>query len=312
MQGNFVNTALMPGLDRNRAEFWHGHLSRMGVASAMESGPPPKARSNALLAVVAIVLLVVGFVSGYYLGRPASTPASPPGPVNDLARANTIPRVDGWFRNTTVSYLDYGPQPNVAVPILVFFQVASPATPVAGQKNIIDTIPGQPGYSDFWRVYKVLAPTGYVANSIRSLADAVASGYTIEATDLLVNCPVVNPNATIHGSSGSPVSGWYRNRQVFYFDEGMNSPADGSVVGDAPIYAFFHADGTEVTGQKNVIDVRPGDAGYSDLWNVVKVVVGPAYMANDLKDARSILEAANMGQVTLQTTEIYVNCPVVT
>src|SRR2546428_4929267 len=235
------------------------------------SSPPPKGVSRAVFAIVAIVLLVAGLGAGYLLGRPAATPA--PGPVDGLSRANTIPRVDGWYRNTSVSYLDYGPQSNVAVPILAFFQAGSPATPVAGQKNIIDTIPGQPGYNDFWRVYKVLAPNGYVANSIRSLADAVASGYAIEATNIVVNCPVVNPNATIAGSSATPVAGWYRNRDVFYFDEGTRSPAAGSVVQDAPIYAFFPSDGTPVSGQRNVIHVLPRAAGYSDLWRVVKSVV---------------------------------------
>jgi hypothetical protein len=210
-----------------------------------------------------------------------------------------------------VSYLDYGPQSNVAVPILAFFQAASPAMPVAGQKNIIDTIPGQPGYSDFWRVFKVLAPSGYVANSIRSLGDAVASGYAIEATGIVVNCPVVNPGATIQGSTSTPTSGWYRNREVFYFDHGASSPGHGFVVDSAPIYAFFHADGSAVAGQKNVIDVRPGDAGYSDLWRVSKVTVGGTYTANDLKDARSILAARDAGQVTVAVTDIYVNCPVV-
>mgnify|MGYP001570165275 CR=1 FL=1 len=276
----------------------------------MEPSPvAPKPRSSVVFAIVAIALLVGGLGAGYYLGRPA--PAGAPGPVDQLPRANTIPRVDGWYRNASVSYLDYGAQSNVAVPLLAFFHAESPTTPIAGQGNIIDTIPGQPGYSDFWRVYKVLAPSGYVANSIRSLADAVASGYTIEATDLVVNCPVVNPGATIQGSSMPAVSGWYRNREVFYFDHGISSPADGSVVGDAPIYAFFHADGTPVAGQRNVIDVLPGDAGYSDLWRVVKVVVDASYMADSLKDARSILAARDAGQVTLETTEIYVNCPVV-
>jgi len=273
------------------------------------SSPPPKARTRAVFAVIAISLLLVGVGVGYLLGRP--TPAPAPGPVDGLARANTIPRVDGWHRNASVSYLDYGPQSNVAVPILAFFQASSPTTPVAGQRNIIDTIPGQPGYSDFWRVYKVLAPAGYVANSIRSLAEAVASGYTIEATDTIVNCPVVNPGATIQGSSSSPVSGWYRNREVFYFDHGTGSPAEGFVVVDAPIYAFFHGNGTPVAGQRNVIDVLPTQPGYSDLWKVVKVVVGATYVADSLRDARSILAAAEAGQVSLETTTIYVNCPVV-
>lgn len=273
------------------------------------SSVAPKARSSAVFAIVAIVLLVAGFGAGYYLARPA--PATAPGPVDGLDRPSTIPRVDGWYRNVSVSYLDYGLQPNVAVPILAFFQAASPGTSVAGQRNVIDTIPGQPGYSDFWLVYKVLVPSTYEANSIRSLAAAVASGYTIEATDLVVNCPVVNPGARIAGSAAPPVSGWYRDREVFYFDHGTNSATDGSVVRDAPIYAFFRADGTPVSGQRNVIDVLPGDAGYSDLWRVVKVVVDAAYVANDLKDARSILAARDAGQLTLETTDLYVNCPVV-
>ena len=277
--------------------------------SMESSSAPPKPRSNALFAILSIVLLLAGLGVGYSLGRPA--PASVPVPVDDLARVNTIPRVDGWYRGGSVRYLDFGPQSNIAVPILVFFQSASPNSPVLVQKNIIDTIPGQPGYSDFWRVYKVLVPAGYVANSIRSLADAVASGYTIEATDRIVNCPVVNPNSTIQGSSATPVSGWYRNREVFYFDQGGNSPADGSVVRDAPIYVFFQSDGSPVPSQRNVIDALPGDANYSDLWEVVKVVVGSAYAPNSLKDANAILAAEEAGQLTLETTDIYVNCPVV-
>jgi len=154
-------------------------------------------------------------------------------------------------------------------------------------------------------------PDGYVANSIRSLGEAVASGYTIQETNTIVNCPVVNPNATIAGSSQTLVSGWYRNRDVFYFDEGTRSPAEGLVVVAAPIYAFFHSDGTAVAGQRNVIDALPGNSNYSDLWNVVKVVVDASYVANDLKDARSILAANGAGQLNLEMTTIYVNCPVV-
>jgi len=268
---------------------------------------PPKARPNMVFAVIAIVLLVAGLVVGYYVPRPA--PAAL-GPVDGLPRPDVIPRVDGWNRGQAVSYLDYGPQPNVAEPILVFFQAASPDIPVAGQRNVIDTIPGQPGYSDFWRVYKVLVPPGYVANTIRSFEDAVASRYDIEATSLVVNCPVVNSNATIQGSSARPVSGWYRNREVFYFDHGMNSPSNGNIVVDAPIWVFFESDGTPVAGQKNVIDALPGDANYSDLWRVVKVVVGTTYVPDSLRDASAILAASEAGQVTLEATDIYVNCPV--
>ncbi len=266
-------------------------------------------RSNALFAVVAIVLLVVGLGAGYLLGRPA--PQSPPKPIDNLLRASTIPRVDGWYKGGNVSYLDYGPVLNVSLPILAFFQAASPDTPVTGQRNIIDTIPGQPGYSDFWRVHKVFVPANYVANSIQSFEEAVASGYKIQATDTIVNCPVVNPNATIQGSSTGKVAGWYRGHEVFYFDQGARSAGAGFVVQSAPIYAFFYTNGSAVTGQRNVIDVRPGDPGYSDLWRVTRVTVNANYVANSLKAASDIMTAANGGTLTLQVTNMFVNCPVV-
>src|SRR5205809_5341268 len=166
------------------------------------SPPPRKGRSNVLFAIIAIALLLVGIGAGYVLGRPA--PTSMPGAVNNLARPSAIPRVDGWFRNASVSYLDFGPQANVALPILVFFLASSPSSPVAGQRNIIDSIPGQPGYNDFWRVFRVLAPSGYVANTIRSLADAVTSGYKIQMPATVVNCTDVNQNETDAGSPPPP------------------------------------------------------------------------------------------------------------
>src|SRR5437899_12433644 len=103
----------------------------------MEPSSPPsrKGRSNVLFAIVAIALLLVGIGAGYVLGRPA-TPV-PLGPVNSLARASAIPRVDGWFRNASVSSLDFGPQANVAVPIPVVFSASPPSTPAAAARKLI-------------------------------------------------------------------------------------------------------------------------------------------------------------------------------
>lgn len=61
----------------------------------------------------------------------------------------------------------------------------------------------------------------------------------------------------------------------------------------------------------STIDVLPGGPGHSDLWEVVKVVVDDTFVAETLKDARAILEAGVAGQVTLEATTIYPNCPVV-
>ncbi len=240
--------------------------------------------------------------------RPATTSPSTPAPVDNLAGRSTFPRIEGWYKGGSVNYTNYGSSGNVSQPILAFFQAASPSTPVAGQANIIDTIPGQPGYSDFWRVHKVLVPSSYVANTIRSFEEAVASGYTIQVTNTTVNCPVVNVNATTPGTVSAKTTGWYRDRVVFYFDHGPRSPSLGFIVQSAPIYAFFYTNGTSVPGQRNVVDVRPGDTGYSDLWKVTKVVVGASYVVNSLKSASAIMAST---QVTLQPTSMFVNCPVV-
>ncbi len=282
----------------------------MQSSSAPVKAPSKIAISKVLFGVLVIALLVAGFGTGYLLTRPA--PPSAPAPVDNLARPSTFPRVNGWYKNGNITYLDYGVSTNVSQPILVFFQAASPNTTVMGQRNIIDSIPGQPGYSDFWRVHKVLVPSSYVANTIRSFEEAVASRYTIQATTTIVNCPVVNLNATTPGTVSTKTFGWYRDRDVLYFDHGPRSPGLGFIVQSAPLYAFFYTNGTSVPGQRNVVDVKPTDPGYTDLWHVTKAVVGASYVVNSLKSASGIMAAVTSNQVTLQPTNMFVNCPVVT
>jgi hypothetical protein len=62
----------------------------------------------------------------------------------------------------------------------------------------------------------------------------------------------------------------------------------------APIYAMIRgitADGSPelVDGQGNIIDVKPGDAGYSDLWQVTAVMVPPDYRMNALKSRQDVM-----------------------
>jgi len=233
------------------------------------------------------------------------------GPVDGLDVPSTIPLIHGWYKGTEVTYFDFGLNPRTAIPIMVFFQEDNPDSPVMGQMNIIDAVPGQPGYSAFWRVYKVLAPNSYMANSITSLQGVLDSGFMIQETDIVVNCPVVNPETTTEMISYDLVQGWYRERMVYYFDFGANSGSMGSVVDKAPIYVFFDINGDHVDGQMNVIDVLPGDMGYSDLWHVHKVIVGFDYDANSLSSVDEIMSAVSAGDATIEETNLLVNCPIV-
>jgi len=56
-----------------------------------------------------------------------------------------------------VTYYNFDVLSTTPDPIYVLFR-AGEAAPVAGQLNIIDTIPGDAGYNDFWNVIKVTVP----------------------------------------------------------------------------------------------------------------------------------------------------------
>lgn len=274
---------------------------------------PPMAKGSPawLVASVAVVLFLVGLGGGYLLFRGTSGggATSNPGTVSGLPVPSTIPTVQGWDRNTSFTYLNFGLNTNVTAPILV---LTENGMAVAGQHNIIDVLPGQPGYTAFWRVYQVAVPSGYLANTIRSFAQVQALGYPVTATTTVVNCPVINPGTTIQGPNTAVVQGWYRNASVDYWAGETHSVTYGDVVGTAPLYALVYANGTEVPGQRHIVDVQPGQPGYSDLWQIVHVLVPSSYVANTYESRAALLAAQSQGSVTITATSTLVNCPVVT
>jgi hypothetical protein len=109
------------------------------------------------------------------------------------------------------------------------------------------------------------------------------------------------------------IKGWYKDREVEYYDFGANTKlTTGNSIGIAPIYVLIsgmNPDGSPrfVEGQNNIIAVKPGDQGYSDLWRVMLVSVPAGYRANELKSASAVM-AAGYG---ITETNMFVNCPVV-
>jgi len=108
------------------------------------------------------------------------------------------------------------------------------------------------------------------------------------------------------------VPGWYRDARVRYYDFGMNTPSSGGRVSVAPIYAFItgmdgNGDPVFVDGQHNVVDVVPGDSGYSDLWEVHLVTVPAGYQADSLRSAADV-EASGY---EMMVPGLFVNCPIV-
>ena len=217
------------------------------------------------------------------------------------------------------TYYNFDVQPAEPAPIYVLFRQGEDA-PVGGQLNIIDAIPGDPGYNDFWQVHRVTVDEEYEANSFTSFEDLMAAGLSIDATETLVNCPVVPEGSTatqrLGGGSAGLTQGWYRGQVAHYFSF-EEQPLTGTTVGAAPIFVTFNTNPGEEGGgppsgfvtemdsdqTHNVLAALPGASGYSPLWSVNPYDNADFASVGDLASA----EAANV----LDTGVALVNCPVV-
>jgi len=187
--------------------------------------------------------------------------------------------------------------------------------------NVIDMIPGDAGYNDFWQVMMVTVPKGYVANTIASFSDIQAAGYPITPTNTLVNCPVVPAGSTaslrIGGESPGLTQGWYRDQVVNYFNfsEATLTLANGAIP-TAPIYVTFNVNPDQPNGgpasgferepgsmqTHNVAASIPGQPGYSPLW---------AVGIYDDADFSSVATLTTAMAATLLAPGPLVNCPIV-
>jgi len=218
-----------------------------------------------------------------------------------------------------VRYYNFDVQPRTPAPIYVLFARGA-SDPIAGQLNIIDVIPGDTGYNDFWQIHKVTVPAGYVANTWTSFADLSDAGAAVEATQMIVNCPVVPDGSTaslrLGGGDTGLQSGWYKGKLVKYFSF-EEKALSGAEVPISPIYVTFNVNpdqpnGGPASGFKsesdgvqthNVVETLPSDAGYSPLWSVQAYDNADFGMVSDLTSASH----ANI----LGTNVATVNCPIV-
>lgn len=219
-----------------------------------------------------------------------------------------------------VSYYNFDVQPVDPAPIYVLFKEGQ-SSPVPGQLNIINVIPGAPGYNDFWLVHKVTVPSSYQANQVASLSEIEDAGYAVEATTAIVNCPVVPDGSSatkrIGGGPAGLQMGWYKEMVVHYFtfEEKALSTSAGKVP-TSPIYVCFNINADETDGgpssgfkvepgteqTHNVIATIPTNISYSPLWLV---------SAYDNEEFESVNDLSSAQAAPLMNLGATVNCPVV-
>jgi len=188
---------------------------------------------------------------------------------------------------SVVRYYNFDVQSTTPAQIYVLYR-ENEHKPVNDQLDIIDTIPGDEGYNDFWLVNKVMVPKDYKANTATSVADIKHANYKIEKTDKVVNYPVVpdGSKARLRFNKGDIHlhSAWYRGMiaKYFEFDEKELSTGGSDIVPVSPIYVTFNNNPDQPNGgpgsgfktepksaqTHNVPTTIPTDMGYSPLWLV--------------------------------------------
>jgi len=215
-------------------------------------------------------------------------------------------------------YYNFDVQPIAPAPIYV---VARNGRPIDGQLNIVDVVPGDPGYNDFWQVVMVEAPAEYVANTITSVDEIISAGLVMTATETLVNCPIVPEGSTaalrFGGAAAELHRGWYRDELVTYFSF-EEKALSGATVPTSPIYVTFNINPGQDGGgppsgfvtepgtarTHNVVATTPANAGYSPLWSV-QIYDNAAFAAvNNLATAeQAAVLVANAATVNCPTVE---------
>jgi len=220
-----------------------------------------------------------------------------------------------------VRYYNFDVQSTTPAPVYVLYRKGEDK-PVAGQLDIIDTLPGDKGYNDFRQVWKVWVPKNYVANTITAAAKLRKAGYKMEKTDALRNMPVVPDKsvarARLNGASAELQRAWYQDKVAKYFSFNETSlMAAGTDVPVSPIYVTFNVNPDQPNGgppsgfrtemnskqTHNVPSTLPGDGGYSPLWLVSVYDNADWPMVRDLD---SVLKAK-----LLAAGVATVNCPIV-
>jgi len=210
--------------------------------------------------------------------------------ANAPVNFDVVPFITQGFGPTgaVVKYYNFDVQTTTPAPIYVFLKPDS--TEVPGQLHVIDELPGESGYNDFWQVVKVHVPAGYTAKLASPL-----------------------------------VKGWYKDSAVFYLNfETLTANSDGTVPTDDIWVTFsinpgltgggpasgFETESPTSAQTHNVVASVPGQDGYSPLWivhayndsdfaSVMDTTTAEAASAKT--DAFGVVSPANGG----------VNCPVV-
>ena len=245
----------------------------------------------------AVVIDRFGKAAAHLLVRDAKHPLPGPGAPIDFDRPPLITAGLGPD-GKPVRYYNFDVQPDV--PATLYRVVRAGTHELVGE--VVDVVPGDPGYSDFWRTRVVEVPASVAAGAL-TRADQLR-GYPHTDGDEVIDCPIVPVGSKAR--KAEPRTLWYRGHQVTCLRFGAPLALAGGKVPTSPIYVTFGSEGFQTEGgtpqTHNVVFSVPGDLDYSPLWDVH--IYEPSFFSK-------VHDAQSAEQAPLAKHGPLVNCPIV-
>lgn len=224
-----------------------------------------------------------------------------------------VPLRTAYAAGRAVRYWDFGTASSSAEPVWVFRRRGTDGAAEAfGHPDLIDSVPGDMGYSPIRALFLVVVTGDYDGQRITSaqaLEDAIELGLVEEpmAMAVAVNWPVVLAGTVIEVGEGDapiePVEAYYRGRVVmhvplggmlenvgtFVLERGAISTPNVYVLrrqnevdalDEAVLERDLNEDG-DMQDSNVVFSVDAGEAGYTSIWQQVEVIVPPDYAFGD-------------------------------
>lgn len=205
------------------------------------------------------------------------------------------------------------PLPDFIVPMYVL--VDREGQPI--QQPIIDVIPGDAGYSPWWRIVMVTVTDAYAGENIWS-RDAIDTGVRMGLledpvpTETVVTCPVVRSDVRVQvakdGTTVAPTWAIYRNQRVDWirFQSDIAVPVEDRRMPIAPFFVFqridepfplveldagFDLDGDgSLAASNNIFQFDITEVGYTPFWYPVRVRTVSDFVSIDTASTAEDLE----------------------
>jgi hypothetical protein len=227
-----------------------------------------------------------------------------------------VPRIVGRAGGELVHYWSFGRAPRVGALAYVLVEPTSHGPrPVAHHPWLLDSIPGDPGYSPIRRLQYVQVTPAYRGErlpTVRALTDAIELGLVEDPvpTGTWVNAPVVPPGTRLDvgegqapAAPGEAYAGGYRvDLFTFGGERGLQPLRFGQVpVGQASL--LFEGSslraGPEPVFQWTVPAEAPVEAhNYTPLATIVEVRLAEGVSAAEILDDRDLFGRSGSGAIT--------------